>query len=119
VDSGCYLAKSVRTPYEIDRWPLSAFGRKKYFAERSFERFDSAHEVQSLKDLYLTVVQPHTKVFVQVDQAGIKRTVISRRESDAVMHAVSTSGRAQRKNMRRIDKTKLHPRNSASVSIGE
>jgi hypothetical protein len=115
--SSWYLTKSVCASDELDRWPLCVFGRKKYFAERSFERFNPAREVQPLKDLYLTVVQPHTKVFIKIDQAGVECAVISGRESDAVMHAISTSGRSHRKNMRCIDQTKLNPRHSASVSI--
>jgi len=85
------LTKGVGFPNELYAGPLGGVWREEDFAQWRSERFNSPREVQALKELESSVVDPHAVLLVEVDEAGVERAVIGGREGDSVLNVVDAA----------------------------
>jgi hypothetical protein len=67
----------------------------------------------------LSLVDPHSVMFVQIDKPRIKGAVIRRGQGDTVPDMVNTIRRAYWKNMGSINQSKLDAGDSTTVAASE
>ncbi len=79
-----------------------------YLAQGVLERLETPVKLQVREALLFLRVDSHDVPFIQVYEPVIERTVIGRREGNAVQDVVGTPRSCHRQDVRCVHKAKLH-----------
>jgi hypothetical protein len=98
---------------------LWVWGKEYRRTEPCSKGIDPPGKVQALQRMEICIVQPHTALFIQVDQPRIKGAVIGGGQCNSVPYMVRASRSSHRENVGRVHQFQLNPGNGALIPVGK